>query len=257
MPERSFGRSVRYRRTKLGLSQAKLGELVGRSASTIRSWERDRSTPSDTAVIAALAAVLDLDERSLLEKAGVEAAPSETHPTVEEALASLAPTDVDIPLTIDEEARIVDTSKSETRSRSEREPDGHPDQSETPDIDADLEGETFEHTASMPSESDGEPDVDFEPFPVMSTEPVGAMATQPASKPAFIAPPEPFLYTAPTPAVEPSYMEDADQKQLYRIRNLATFVLVVALVLLLALSLIRGLDALGQWWDSFVGTLNL
>jgi transcriptional regulator with XRE-family HTH domain len=33
MPERSFGRTVRYRRTKLGLSQAKLAELVGRSAS--------------------------------------------------------------------------------------------------------------------------------------------------------------------------------------------------------------------------------
>ena len=32
MPERSFGRTIRYRRTKLGISQAKLGDLVGRSA---------------------------------------------------------------------------------------------------------------------------------------------------------------------------------------------------------------------------------
>ncbi|MGA7097030.1 MAG: helix-turn-helix domain-containing protein, partial [Acidimicrobiia bacterium] len=87
MPERTFGRSVRYRRTKLGISQAKLGELVGRSTSTIRSWERERSTPTDTGVISALAAVLDLDERSLLEKAGLEEAVVEDRPTVEEALA--------------------------------------------------------------------------------------------------------------------------------------------------------------------------
>ncbi|MFZ0627174.1 MAG: helix-turn-helix domain-containing protein [Acidimicrobiia bacterium] len=243
MPERTFGRSVRYRRTKLGLSQAKLGELVGRSPSTIRSWEREKTTPTDNAVISALAAVLDLDERSLLEKAGLEKGAVEDQPTVEEALASLAPTDVDIPETIEEEARIVASTEPVPPST---------------DVDSILESETFEHVEEeMPDESAGEPDADFEPFPVSSPQTVGAMATQPAPKPAYLAPPEPFVYTAPTPAAEPSYVEDNDQRQLYRIRNLATFVLIVALILLFALALIRGLDALGSWWDSFVSTLNL
>ena len=91
MPERSFGRTVRYRRTKMGLSQAKLGELVGRSPSTIRSWERDNTRPTDPKTIAALAAILAVDERQLFEKAGVERPAEEDSPTVEQALATLTP----------------------------------------------------------------------------------------------------------------------------------------------------------------------
>ena len=90
MPERSFGRTVRYRRTRIGLSQAQLGELVGRSASSIRSWERDVSTPTDPSVLTALSAILDIDGRALFDKAGVETPAEESHPTVEESLASLA-----------------------------------------------------------------------------------------------------------------------------------------------------------------------
>ena len=98
MPERSFGRTVRYRRTKIGLSQAQLGELVGRSASSIRSWERDVATPTDPSVLTALSAILDIDGRALFDKAGVESPPEETHPTVEESLASLAPLPLEEPI---------------------------------------------------------------------------------------------------------------------------------------------------------------
>ena len=91
MPERSFGRTVRYRRTKLGLSHAKLGELVGRSATTVRSWERDKSHPNDHGVLTALAAILGVDERSLFEKAGQTPPAIESSPTIEQALATLDP----------------------------------------------------------------------------------------------------------------------------------------------------------------------
>ena len=91
MPERSFGRTVRYRRTKLGLSQAKLGELVGRSVATIRSWERDERYPTETKVITALSAILGVDERTLYDKAGLTPPEVETSPTLEQALATLAP----------------------------------------------------------------------------------------------------------------------------------------------------------------------
>lgn len=99
MPERSFGRTVRYRRTKLGLSQAKLGELVGRSTATVRSWERDKSRPTDPKVLGALAAILGVDERQLFGKADVEQPVfDETSPTVEQALATLNPV-IDEPVT--------------------------------------------------------------------------------------------------------------------------------------------------------------
>ena len=89
---------MRYRRTKIGLSQAQLGELVGRSASSIRSWERDVATPTDPSVLTALSAILDIDGRALFDKAGVETPAEETHPTVEESLASLAPLPLEEPI---------------------------------------------------------------------------------------------------------------------------------------------------------------
>ena len=94
MARQSFGRTVRYRRTKLGLSQTRLAELVGRSPGTIRSWEAERSIPRDPAVLTTLAAILGVDEALLFERAGVErpAGPAlETTPTLEQALASISP----------------------------------------------------------------------------------------------------------------------------------------------------------------------
>jgi transcriptional regulator with XRE-family HTH domain len=241
MPERTFGRTVRYRRTKLGLSQTKLAELVGRSTTTVRSWERDRSTPNDASVLFALAAVLGLDDRTLFDKAGMPMPDRELSPTVEQALASLAPVDVRIPDAIDEQAVVIDTE----------------------DVDSALESETLEHVSSIPdapdrsADADGELETDFEPFPLSGPEPVGAMP-EPSPQPAFISPPDPFVYTAPSmSAAEPSYIEDNDQRQLYRIRNLATFVLIVALIVILIWSATSGIDALKQWWTSFFDTLRL
>lgn len=71
------------------MSMARLGDLVGRSRSAVRAWERGESVPEDPSVIAALSAVLDLDEGDLYQAAGIERPPQETRPTVEQALASL------------------------------------------------------------------------------------------------------------------------------------------------------------------------
>jgi hypothetical protein len=57
--------------------------------------------------------------------------------------------------------------------------------------------------------------------------------------------------------VEPSYMEDSSQRQLYRVRNLATVVLLVALVIILLWAFSSTIDALGSWWDDFFSTLRL
>jgi transcriptional regulator with XRE-family HTH domain len=52
---------IRARRLELGLTQAQLAEQVGRAPSTIGSWETGRSTPADVEVLETLTHVLDLD----------------------------------------------------------------------------------------------------------------------------------------------------------------------------------------------------
>jgi hypothetical protein len=55
----------------------------------------------------------------------------------------------------------------------------------------------------------------------------------------------------------PSYIEDRSQRQLYRVRTLATMVALVALVVAFIWALGEGLGALGEWWDGFFGQLRL
>jgi transcriptional regulator with XRE-family HTH domain len=256
MPERSFGRTVRYRRTKIGLSQAQLGELVGRSASSVRSWERDVSTPTDPYVLNALSAILDIDGRSLYDKAGVTpTADEERHPTVEQALASLAPLPLEDPIEEDVEpdpmiAGIAAAAAVEPRL----------------DADSELEAEVHEH--ATPAYDPGpeppeEPAVPVETFSLppdteLEPEPSAPAKMSNVNEPAFVSPPEPYLITTPTaPVVEPSYVEDSDQRQVYRVRNLATVVLVVALAIVLLWALNNTIDAIGSWWEDFFNTLRI
>ena len=255
MPERSFGRTVRYRRTKIGLSQAQLGELVGRSASSIRSWERDLSTPTDPSVITALSAILDIDVRALFDKAGVPVPPEQKHSSVEEALASLAPLPLEEPIEEDVEPDpVVVPYDSPEPLDKELEP--------VLDADLELEAEVREHLGDdepgPEADADREPDPEFESFsPRPETVGVAEMSKT-SEPPAFSSPPEPFVITAPTPpVVEPSYMEDTNQRQIYRVRNLATVVLVIALFIILLWSLSNTLDAVGDWWDEFFRTLRI
>jgi transcriptional regulator with XRE-family HTH domain len=255
MPERSFGRTVRYRRTRIGLSQAQLGELVGRSASSIRSWERDVSTPTDPSLLTALSAILDIDGRVLFDKAGVSTPAEERRPTVEESLASLAPLPLEEPIeeTIDPDPLIASTAAvAAVEARL--------------DADSELEAEVQEHRPPEPLSEDElaeepEPAIDtfyLPPDPQPQPEPVGAVQMSSSSEPAYVSPPEPYLITAPTPPiVEPSYLEDESQRQIYRVRTLATVALVVALAIILLWSLGNALEAVGTWWEEFTNTLRL
>lgn len=220
MPERSFGRTVRYRRTKLGLSQAKLGELVGRSTATIRSWERDKSRPNDPKVLAALAAILGVNEKQLFGKADVEPPlVEETSPTVEQALATLTPP---------EPEAVAPTEAPEPTA-------------ERPAAEESVTEEKDDEDADTP-----EPDATVREL-------VGV-----SSQPAYVAPPDPYQQTPLTPSLaDISYMEDRSQRQMYRVRTLATLVAFVALVVAFIWALGEGLGALGEWWDAFFGNLRL
>jgi len=229
MPERSFGRTVRYRRTKLGLSQAKLGDLVGRSAATVRSWEADKSTPNDAKVVSTLSAILGVDEKTMFNKAGLElSVVKETSPTIEQALASLAPDTSE-----EETVVLVDVPELEAEEPPEPDPDPVPDQSEQGDLRRPWVVNTPQPDPLVPVGLFTLPDAPFR----TSTQQVTTLS--------------------PQPVAEPSYIEEASQKQLYLVRTLATVVGLVALVVALLWAAGESLAALGDWWEDFVGSLRL
>lgn len=225
MPEMSFGRSIRYRRTKLGLSQTRLGELVGRSSAAVRSWERDDSIPTDVSVLQALSAVLGIDREVLFEKAGVGMPAVETSPTVEEVLGSLTPVEEkkldEVPPRLEFREADVEEDEVPTRARHE---------APSPPV-----------TVSVAAR----------PVPTPAPGTGRRVASSPPTEPRY-------TYTAPAPPVlEPTYMEDQSQRQLYRVRHLSTLVLVVALIVLFVWALGNSVEAFTSWWDDFFSTFQL
>lgn len=228
---------MRYRRTKLGLSQAKLAELVGRSTPTIRSWERDKSRPNDPKVITALAAILGVDERHLFDKAGIEQPEAETSPTVEQALATLSLPEVAL--------NDGDEPEDETGEDGLAPPEPAPEEEEEPEPEPVPVAARIDERQGEESRGDRTDEGDEE-------------LVGPGDTPAYVAPPDPYQRGPLTPTLaDASYMEDNSQRQLYRVRNLATFVALVALVIAFIWALGEGLGALGEWWDEFFGNLSL
>lgn len=235
MPERSFGRTVRYRRTQLGMSQAKLAELVGRATPTIRAWERDRSRPNDPKVLSALAAILGIDERHLFDKAEVEPPGIETSPTVEQALATLSGHDIAT-------AQTAEPDDGQTEERTATELPGQ----QEPDPETSFEYQSFDFDGQV-----------FEDQ-VEEEEPEEEVVEADSDTPAYAAPPDPYNRTPLTPTLaDVSYIEDDSQRQLYRVRTLATLVALVALVIAFIWAIGEGLGALGAWWDEFFGNLRI
>jgi transcriptional regulator with XRE-family HTH domain len=269
MPERSFGRVVRFRRTKLGLSQAQLGQLVGRTPATIRSWESDKSVPNDPKLLTTLSAILGVDERTMFDKAGQEPPMVvESSPTIEEALASLsepgtsaamvtsnvyqelAPGDGVQPVAEPKSVMVVPPVDVPVEDEDQPDPgdDGDPEwyDDDSPGIVIELE-----------SRATGLVSV---PVPAVPALPATAeVAVAPAATVESLSPPtERLVVTSPAfPVVEPSYLEDSTQRQMYRVRTLATVVGLVALVVAFLWAMSEGISALGDWWDGFLDTLRL
>ena len=86
----SFGDFVRRAREQAGLTQSRLAQLIGKSPTTIRSWEHGRTNPADPGAVSAMAAVLGLDENELLGQAGFEDPASATATTARQELSGLA-----------------------------------------------------------------------------------------------------------------------------------------------------------------------
>lgn len=210
---------MRQHRERLGLSPGRVAELIGRSASTVRAWEKGRQTPTDPVAISLLAAVLDVDERRLLDAAGVEAPTREQTMTIEQALSTIAP-----------------------------EAAPHPEEGEPSDGD-------------VPGEVDRTPAEEVDAVPVVE-EPTRAPTSRAGARAQARSAgrrPEPALHQ-PDPAVQTpsrssgydptaSYMDDPEQRMVYRLRALYTLIGLAVVFVVLAWAAANAFDAFGEVWD--------
>jgi len=144
------------------------------------------STPTDASVLFALSAILGLDQRALFEKAGVEMPREDSHLTIEESLASLAPLpmddlsfDPDEPAENEKPEPVAHVDSLRPDASLEPGMDALEDDDE-PDLDADseLEAEVEEHleraaplgpehqSVDAPAAGDSDRAADREPDPV-------------------------------------------------------------------------------------------
>lgn len=288
MGDQSLGRLIKKRRDTLGFSQARLGELVGRSASTIRNWERGKSTPANPSDAIALAAVLGLEEAEVLQRAGFEDEVPSQHQTVEQAYASLAP---------EEEVAVDEPPSSQPVTPVEAEPETVPEPEAAPVADSESSPTPTPQPEPVPDPTepatDPEPESTPDTSPPPPTEKTPASDDRPRRERRTDRPWEPVVRSArpesprrlvavqpvdeepadssqerevaraarPTvlemaPPEEKSYIEDPEERQRYRSRAVATAVIIVFLAIVLIWSFERATDALGDMWSDFVDLLE-
>jgi hypothetical protein len=254
--------------------------LVGRSASTIRNWERAQAAPSERSDVVALAAVLGLNEAEVLERAGFESPVVEKSPTVEQAYASLT-AEREIPMRVSpaepppsrDEAAVAedDAVESEAASPSASSPaePGVTPVAEPASEATEPPRRPWEADAAPVTDESGEaPSVegrpDFERFMAgRGASPASAASAPLPPTDAPAVPPGPGRSRRASPPTvleaaapsEPSYVEDPDERQQYRVRGLATAALVVAILIVLLWSFNRATDALGSMWQELIDSL--
>ena len=209
----SLGELISSQRAALGLTQARLAELVGRSPSTIRSWERDRTAPADRASVAALAAVLGLTED---EMAAAILGPTESPP------AAPPPT----PAPVEQVESAV------------------------PDEDASAAGEDEPEVALGLGHSGGNESTDSSSFqtPVPASDESQAAAASTVLSEISPARVETAGAVARLPRV-PSYLDDPGEVRTYRVRTVLTSVLMILILIVLSWAFTEAREAFGLIFD--------
>ncbi len=218
-PNPSFAELVRERRSAAGLSQARLGQMVGRAASTIRSWERGQTTPRGE-VLDAVVAVLGVSDAELAAALGLPARPGDL-PVDGEATAGAL-----VDLAHLEEFLAVSAAEA---------PSEGPPAAETPTL------ETLLPEKPVPTD---EPTASYDVEEVLAEQaaviPDVARRTGTLGEVPAVGLPV-ATSDAPEPPVILSYLEDPTQRRLYQRRAIVTEDAADFLALVRA-AVVRGTD---------------
>ncbi|HUP17611.1 MAG TPA: helix-turn-helix domain-containing protein [Acidimicrobiia bacterium] len=269
----SFGDLVRRGREEAGLSQSRLALLIGKSPTTIRAWEHGRTNPADPAAVAAVAAVLGLDEAELLGQAGFEVPAARTRPSARQELNNLASERTEM-------IALAPFPDAPAHVKPVKPPISEPDLLDSP---VSMEPATMEPVVVEPAaEPISEAKVEVKP---VTTAPIQIPVT-PADipKPKVRMPrvtatktrePKPRVIVtqqvAPSPgSIGPSgqvgsngyvggrsYLEDEVEKDFYRRRGVITTLVLVFMVIVIWWALGRTGGAIGDLIESIVGLLDI
>lgn len=224
-----FGTLVAEHRERLGLSTARLAELVGRAPTSIRSWEKGRSIPDDAVVVSSLAAVLGIDEVTLFEAAGLAPPHHSVPASLEDTFSSIAPSGDTRQVEVEDmpDQPMPGTARH-ARTLAESKLDGK--ESIFDKFRSALE------TVTGNDGSNGDPPPSRQPLPPPA-------AARPAGR------------SARRPMNALSYMEDVEQRWSYRVRAVLTIAGVGLLVIVLGWAASELLTALGDVWDALTAGL--
>ncbi len=275
---------IRSRRIMLGLSQARLAEIVGRTATTVRRWERGEVPPPDD-VIDGLAAALEVDagelrpppppkRSSVVVSGGATPAPP-SRPPRDTASGPAAPRSTAADSTRPQAASPVTRvqPKSPAPPAPSKPKPATPAADTTTDAPAgepwiQFEQEQGRRPAARPAASSAEPVADGAPAgrTPAATPPAVPVATaaHPArqSAPAVqvddldatAAVPPPRRPVARAPVVTRSYLEDPKQRLLYSLRLILTIAVLGVMAVVAVWALGELLSALDETLDFFSDT---
>lgn len=214
-----FGGLIRDAREKLGLSPHRVAELIGRGTGIVKAWERGRAVPTDPFVITSLAAVLAVDEARLFQAAGIDRPDRQPTLTIEQELATIAPT---------RESRPPPEDGTETASETV------------------SRGVITRETPPIPKPQP-------ETATSAVTEYVPRQAAPAGPEPRVRQRRAPSV-TADQPVAR-SYMDDPEERWSYRLRAVWTAAGVGALGVLMLWAGSRAFDAFGDVWDALLSGL--
>lgn len=235
------------------MSQSRLALLIGKSPTTIRAWEHGRTNPADPQSVAALAAVLGLDETELLGEAGFEAPVARTRPSARQALTSLATERTEM---------IALAPPVEAHQRSK------PIKPAVPEPD-------LVQLLVVPAQIDIAPEVEIDmkqdimsPAPIPIPPPDVAKPKRDILKPKVTTPKARIVVTQQMASSGHlggsngfvdgrSYLEDEAEKDFYRRRGATTAIVLVFMVIVIWWALGRTGGAIADLIESIVGALDI
>lgn len=249
------------------MSQSRLALLIGKSPTTIRAWEHGRTNPADPGAVAALAAVLGLDEAELLGRAGFEVPAARTRPSARQELSNLASERTEM-------IALAPLPEAPAPLKSVKPPISEPDLLDSP---VPKEAGVVESVSEPISEAE----VDVKPVTTAPIQIPGApipMAPVGVPKPKVRMPrvaapktkePKPRVIVTQQVAPSPSqigsngymagrsYLEDEEEKDFYRRRGVITAIVLVFMVIVIWWALGRTGGAIGDLIESIVGLLDI